>query len=114
MGGTIKDDIAAMADGELASNSNPDIPPENPPSSPGPLDRLWDLLRRKTGPGDLSAYSDHPANVSKDEDGARVARGLEGLTLGQAGLAVVDLLWGGMKILQRRRAGGGDTKRPTP
>lgn len=46
----------------------------------------------------------HPANPTGDRDGARIARGLEGLTGGAFGLAVVDLALGAWGLWKGRKA----------
>ena len=56
-------------------------------------------LRSKTGPGDLASYHDHVANLWGSTAGARIARGLDGLT-GGASLAVLDILLGLLGLLK--------------
>lgn len=53
----------------------------------------WDWLRKQTGAGDLAGYKDHPANIWGGDEGARIARGVEGMT-GGARLALLDIVLG--------------------
>lgn len=60
------------------------------------------LLKSPTGAGELSAYKDHPLNPAPDHPagaGARIARGIEGLT-GGARWAVLDILLGAFGLLR--------------
>lgn len=79
-----------------------------PPAAGGRPALSW---RAPTGAGELGAYRDHPLNLRPGSDwGARIARGLEGIT-GGARLAVVDI---GMGLLGYLRGNFGRPSGPPP
>lgn len=87
-------------------------PPANPPAA-APFD--WRaFLKRETGAGDLSGYADHALNPEPGtRDGARVARGLDGIT-GGANLAILDIAIGAWGLLRRRVPGAGQRQTAPP
>lgn len=64
------------------------------------------FLLKKTGPGTVEVYLDHPMNPKRSKGLARVLRGCTGIA-GDLDLAIIDIALGGMEILMERKAGNG-------
>lgn len=66
--------------------------------------KMIDFLKTPTGAGSVESYIDHPMNFDSSKEIAQVLRGVTGL-FGNIGLAVVDILIGGMRWMNLRKAG---------
>lgn len=75
---------------------------------PSPVDNLikidFSFLMKKTGPGTVETYLDHPMNPKASRGMARFLRGCTGIA-GDLDLAIIDILLGSFEMIMERRAG---------
>ena len=90
----------AAADLESKETDGPDLADR----LRGMLAGLWTA---PTGKGDVAEYQGHPLNVTGDEHGARIVRGLTGAVGSALDLAVVDIGLGLVGLLKSRAVSGG-------
>lgn len=65
------------------------------------LEPVKELLKRKTGVGDLENYIDVPLNINKSKEIAHILRGISGL-FGDLNGAIVDILVGSVKMIYKK------------
>ena len=65
------------------------------------------LWTAPTGKGEVAEYQWHPLNVTGDEHGARIVRGLTGAVGSALNLAIIDIGLGIVGLLKSRALPGG-------
>ena len=95
---TIKDEIREENEPTLDNDTQNDFKSENI-SSDG---KLFDILKSKTGPGEIEEYIDHPINFKKSKAVAKILRGIEGI-FGALDLAIIDILIGSLELIKNNR-----------
>lgn len=70
------------------------------------------FLMKKTGPGPVESYLDHPMNPKSSSGMARMLRGFTGIA-GDLDLAVIDIALGALEMAMEKRsiANGSDKSR---
>ena len=80
---------------ELAGMTGSQCPSDGEPPEP-----WWRrLLTAQTGPGTVEDYLDHPLNWSHSVGLAQAIRGFVGLVGNELRLAIVDIIFGGLRVL---------------
>ena len=77
------------------------------PESPGLFQLDFSFLLKKTGPGPVESYLDHPMNPKRSKGRARFLRGCTGIA-GDLDLAVIDIVIGGAEMIMEGRQGKND------
>ena len=67
----------------------------------------FSFLMKKTGPGTVESYLDHPMNPKASKGLARVLRGFTGIA-GDLDLAIIDIALGGFEMVMERKSGNAD------
>lgn len=92
----IVEEFAAAADGQRTGE----------PEGENMISIDFGFLMKKTGPGTVESYLDHPMNPKRSRGFARVLRGLTGIA-GDLDLAIIDIVIGGFEMVMERRAENG-------
>lgn len=66
----------------------------------------FSFLMKKTGPGQIEAYIDHPMNPKRSKGRARFLRGCTGMA-GDLDLAIIDIVLGAFEMIMEKRSGNG-------
>jgi hypothetical protein len=79
------------------------------PEAPQNLLRIdFSFLLKKTGPGTVEAYLDHPMNPKRSKGRGRFLRGCTGIA-GDLDLAIIDIALGSFEMIMEKRAEHGST-----
>lgn len=95
---TIKDEIRQENEPTLDEDTQNDFKSENI-SSKG---KLFNILKSKTGPGEVEDYIEHPINLKKSTAVAKILRGIEGI-FGALDLAIIDILIGSLELIKNKK-----------
>lgn len=63
----------------------------------------FSFLMKKTGPGTVESYLDHPMNPKRSKGRARFLRGCTGIA-GDLDLAIIDILIGSFEMVMERKS----------
>ncbi len=64
----------------------------------------FSFLLKKTGPGNVETYLDHPMNPKRSKGRGRFLRGCTGIA-GDLDLAIIDIALGGFEMVMEKRSG---------
>jgi hypothetical protein len=78
-----------------------------PSAGPGLFQFDFSFLLKKTGPGPVESYLDHPMNAKRSKGRARFLRGCTGIA-GDLDLAIIDIVIGGAEMMMEGRQGTND------
>jgi hypothetical protein len=86
---------------DFEKTSNEEQKNLNSESAAKPQNKIFEILKTKTGEGTIQSYEEHPLNFNQNKYVGQILRGLTGI-LGALDLAIIDIGMGILGLIKDR------------